>query len=119
MIGAPMAALGAPVPLDADLVRRTYTGVLGESRIGAPPPGDEEQRAHVAGMLRGQVQVLLGVLVDDVARMRGENRATAEHVILKARCLLVVDLVRARTPDALLDLALIVRSLLALHELPV
>ncbi|MEU9925132.1 hypothetical protein AB0H51_28255 [Streptomyces griseoluteus] len=116
MTSAPVAAPKAPA-LDADLIRRTFKGVLGESRVGTPPPAGEEQRAHTAGMLRGQVGVLLRVVGGDIDRMRGENRATAEYVMLQARCLLTYDPARSRTPDGLVDLALMARSLLTLHEI--
>lgn len=116
-----MTAIGAPVRpdvVDAARIRRAYGDVLGEPRIlGMPPQGDEEQRAHTAGVLRGHVRMLLRAVEDDVAVLYGETRATAEHVMLEARCLLTVAYPYARTPDGLLDLALMTRSLLALHEL--
>jgi hypothetical protein len=116
-----MIALGTPVRpevVDAVRIRRTFAGVLGEPRIlGMPPQGDEERRAHTAGVLRGHLWVLLRVLDDDLPALHGATRATAEHVMLEARCLLTVRYAHARTPDGLLDLALMSRSLLALHEL--
>ncbi|MFF9158276.1 DUF6415 family natural product biosynthesis protein [Streptomyces sp. NPDC014846] len=113
-----MTAVGAPAPkLDNDLIRRAFKTVLGESRVGPPDLGSEEQRAHLAGLLRGQLQLLLRGLQDRVAGMSPETRKTADHVAHRADEALDVPLDAARTWDHLYDLAGLCRALLTLHEL--
>lgn len=113
-----MTALGSPVTpaVDAARMRRTYRSVLGDPWIGLPPMGGEEQRAHVAGLLRGQLRVLLPGVEAKVGGMRGETQRTAEYVIGRVRGALAVSFAQAREPEQLLDLAQLSRALLALYE---
>ncbi|MFF5020249.1 hypothetical protein [Streptomyces sp. NPDC001165] len=107
----------APVRINADLIQRTYSTVLGEPRIGRPDLGSEEQRAHLAGLLRGQLRQLLQGIEGKVPGMRGETRKTTEYVITRVREALKVAFAEARNPDHLFDLALLTRSLLTLYGL--
>ncbi|MFE3638167.1 DUF6415 family natural product biosynthesis protein [Streptomyces sp. NPDC059168] len=104
--------------IDADHIRRTYTRVLGEARIGRPELGSED-RAHLAGILRGQLQLLLEELEERAGEFHGETRKTADHVAARAReAPAVVDAAAARHPEQLHDMATLARSLLTLCELP-
>ncbi len=114
---ASVEALAAAARIDAGRIRRTYTAVLGETRVGLPNLGSEEQRAHFAGLLRGQLQLLLGDLKGRTSGMSGETRHTAEYVARRACEALAVGLAEARDPYHLYDLAVLSRSLLTLHEL--
>ncbi|MFF5407913.1 DUF6415 family natural product biosynthesis protein [Streptomyces misionensis] len=108
-----MTALGAPVTptADTDQVRRTYTEVLGEQAVG------DEQRAHLAGVLRGQLQLLVPVIEARLPNMEGTfNRSAARHVLAKATAALAVPVRGALPDEAVFDLAVLVRSLLALYE---
>jgi hypothetical protein len=78
---------------------------------------DEEERAHLAGLLRGQIQLLLPRVERSAADLHGETGQTADYAIAHAKQALTRSLVQARDPDELFDLALISRSLLTLHEL--
>jgi uncharacterized membrane protein YccC len=116
----PMTALVAPVApvrIDADLIRRTYSTVLGEARLGRPALESEEQRAHLAGLLRGQLRQLLQGIEGKVTGMHGETRKTTEHVITRVREALELSSAEARDHDHLYDLALLTRSLLILYGL--
>lgn len=108
-----------PAVLDTAQIRRTYAAVLvmGVPRLGSPNLGGEEQRAHLAGLLRGQLQLLVDTL-EDVSKMEEENRLTAEHVLKRARAELEIDVREARKPNRLQDLATLTRCLLSLHGLP-
>ncbi|MER6037963.1 DUF6415 family natural product biosynthesis protein [Streptomyces sp. NPDC001835] len=105
--------------IDADRIRRTYTTVLGEARISRPDLHSVEQRADLARILHGQIQLLLEVLEGRTSQFHGETRATADHVASRARKVLTVeDPAAARDPEHLHDMAILTRSLLALCELP-
>lgn len=105
--------------IDADHIRRTYMTVLGEVRIGRPDLGSEEQRAHLAGILRGNLHLLLEELEGRTNEFHGETRATADHVASRARkALTAKDPAAARDPEQLHDMAILARSLLTLCELP-
>ncbi|SEB31522.1 hypothetical protein SAMN04490357_0172 [Streptomyces misionensis] len=109
-----MTALGAPVTpaVDADQVRRTYTAVL-----GAPGTIGDEQRAHLAGMLRGQLQLLVPVIEARLPGMAGRfNRSAAQHVLAEALAALATPIRGALPDESVFDLAVLVRSLLALYE---
>jgi hypothetical protein len=113
-----MTALGAPAApaVDAARIRRTYGAVLGDPRIGVGLTGDE-QRAHLAGLLRGQLRLLLPVVEDRLPGMAGAfNRSAARYVLDEARTVLDVPVRGALPADAVFDLAVLSRSLLALHE---
>jgi len=108
-----------PAVLDTAQIRRTYAAVLvmGVPRLGSPNLGGEEHRAHLAGLLRGQLQLLVEAL-GDVSTMEEENRLAAEHVLKRAHDELEIDLREARQPNRLHDLATLTRCLLSLHGLP-
>ncbi|MFD0032563.1 DUF6415 family natural product biosynthesis protein [Streptomyces sp. NPDC127172] len=113
-----MTALGAPAPpaVDAARIRRTYGAILGDPRIGAALTGDE-QRAHLAGLLRGQLRLLLPAVEDRMPGMAGAfNRNAARYVLDEARTVLDVPVRGALSADAVFDLAVLSRSLLVLHE---
>ncbi|MEU6557837.1 hypothetical protein ABZ915_47730 [Streptomyces sp. NPDC046915] len=115
-----MTALGVPaalVQLDVDLIRRTYSTVLGEARLGRTYVRSEKQRAHLAGLLRGQLRLALRDMKGRVTQSVGETRRTAEHVIARADAALALDFAYARQPDHLHDLAVVARSLLTLHQM--
>jgi hypothetical protein len=114
------ATLGAPAApvVDSARIRRTYTSVLGDPRIGAPRLG-EEQRAHFAGLLRGHMWLLLPPVERLVPGMAGPfNRSAARHVITRARGVLAVPVLGASSADDLFDLATLSRALLTLYEQP-
>ncbi|MFF4442414.1 hypothetical protein [Streptomyces sp. NPDC001621] len=103
--------------VDTDQVRRTVKAVLGERRIGRPDLGSMEQHAHVAGLLRGQLALLLAAVGAQAPQMGGVTLATAEHVIACTDDALRVETAKSRTPDHLHDMAILARALLTLHEL--
>ncbi|MEU2426869.1 hypothetical protein ABZ619_38655 [Streptomyces sp. NPDC007851] len=111
VLGAP----AAPARFDAGQIRRTYCTVLGQPRVGLPDLGGEEHRAHLAGLLRGQLQQLLEEVGDDVTWMRGETRETADYVLGRGRSALAWSYRETREPDRLQDLAALTRALLTLH----
>ncbi|MDI1455290.1 DUF6415 family natural product biosynthesis protein [Streptomyces sp. ATE26] len=105
--------------IDADRIRRTYTTVLSETRISRPDLHSEEQRANLAGILRGQLRLLLEELEGRMDQYHGETRATAVHVASRTRAALTVeDPAAARDPEHLHDMAILARSLLTLCRLP-
>ncbi|MFE5037130.1 hypothetical protein [Streptomyces sp. NPDC056683] len=116
-----MTALGAPVaPARVDVVRirRTYTAVLGDPRIGGPLLG-EEQRAHLAGLIRGQMWLMLPAVEETVPAIANAfNRSAAELVLGKVRAALARPVLGASSPDDVFDLAILSRVLLNLHEYP-
>ncbi|MEU6813035.1 DUF6415 family natural product biosynthesis protein [Streptomyces sp. NPDC046831] len=63
-------------PIDAGLIRQSYDAVL--LTVGQLP---EDQRALLAGLLRGHAGLLLPEVEARMPRMRGEWRHTAEHVV--------------------------------------
>jgi hypothetical protein len=109
-----------PAVLDTAQIRRTYAAVLvmGVPCLSTPNLGDEEHRAHLAGLLRGQLQLLVQVVGGEVTEMQGETQLTAEHVLKRARDELEMDVREAREPNRLEDLARLTRCLLSLHGLP-
>ena len=105
--------------IDTDRIRRTYTRVLGEPRIGGPPlPTDETERDILAGLLRGHAGLLAPVIERQAPRMHGEQRKAAEHVVARTYGALVVDPVASTTDAHLYDLAFLARALLVLLEQP-
>ncbi|WP_189718156.1 hypothetical protein [Streptomyces phaeofaciens] len=111
-----MAGALAPAGVNANLIRRTCKTVLGEQRVGPPVLG-EEQRAHLAGVLRGQDRLVLEDVLARIPEMSGETRETALHVVRRVGGVLTVGYVEARDADGLLELAVLSRSLLSLYEL--
>ncbi|MGW4518793.1 hypothetical protein ACWEO4_44510 [Streptomyces sp. NPDC004393] len=110
--------MSAPQPrIDAALFRRTYKAVLEESRIASSALGSEEQRAHLAGLLRGQLRVLVVTVNAQAAQLHGSTLATAEHVITRAGEALAMGTAEARAPEHVHDMAVLTRALLTLHEL--
>ncbi|GAA2732389.1 hypothetical protein [Streptomyces nogalater] len=96
----PASPVGRPVisrtVSDAEICR-TYEAVLGDPRTGIPRlPDDVERMADL---------------------MQGETRATAEHVMKRAREALGISLFEARQPEHLIDLALVARALVSMREL--
>ncbi|MFF7242126.1 hypothetical protein [Streptomyces collinus] len=106
--------------IDATHFRRTYRTVIGETRIGRRDLNEEheERRAHLGGLLRGQLQLVLRDLEPRVPEMRQEFRATAIHVITRAQGALLLSAADARDPAHLYDMAVLVRSLLTLYQFP-
>lgn len=111
----PALAPAAPV-VDTDRVRHTYTAVLGDPRTGTPHLSDDEQRAYLAGLLRGQMQLLLPAIEARLPDLADFNRSAAQHVIAKTRAALDVPVRGAVSAETLHDLATLTRALLALHE---
>jgi hypothetical protein len=115
MSGSPMTALGAPA-LDVVRIRRTYTAVLGDPRVGGPRLG-EEQRAHVAGLLRGQLRLMLPTVALRAFGIESAfNRSAAYLVVEQALAALDVPIRGASSAEYVYDLAVLSRSLLALHD---
>ncbi|MET8808663.1 hypothetical protein [Streptomyces sp. NPDC004546] len=98
-------------PIDADVIRQSYNTVL--LATGHLP---QEQRAHLAGLLRGHAGLLLPEVENQMPHMRGEWRHTAEHVVHRTHHALAVTAAEARRADRLHDLAGLTRSLLTLHQ---
>ncbi|MFE5406741.1 hypothetical protein ACWELO_25895 [Streptomyces sp. NPDC004596] len=109
-----------PPSIDAGHLRRTYKTVIGETRIGRRDLNEEHEahRAHLGGLLRGQLQLLLRDLEPRVPKMRQDLRATALHVVTRASGALSLSLTEARDPAHLYDMAVLVRSLLTLYQFP-
>ncbi|WP_433445919.1 hypothetical protein ACQPXS_00695 [Streptomyces sp. CA-142005] len=101
----------AAAPVDAVLIRQSYNAVL--LAIGHLP---EEQRAHLAGLLRGHAGLLLPEVENQIPGMRGEWRHVAEHVVRRTHSAIDVTVAESRRADRLHDLAALTRSLLALHH---
>ncbi|MFF7977305.1 hypothetical protein [Streptomyces sp. NPDC007905] len=106
--------------INAAHFRRTYQTVIGETRIGRRDLNEEhdEHRAHLGGLLQGQLQLLLLDLEPRVSEMRQDLRATAIHVITRASGALSLSAADARDPAHLYDMAVLVRSLLTLCQFP-
>ena len=106
------------VCVDAVRMRRTYRAVLGDPRICPPYLADEEQRAHMAGLLRGHLWLLLPPVERLVPGMVGpSNQSAARHVITRARGVLAVPVRGASSAGDLLELATLSRALLTLYGL--
>jgi hypothetical protein len=109
---APRAAgANSNAPIDAETIRHSYETVLRASR---PIPGDD--RARLAALLRGHVQLLVPELAEVEPRMRGEQRRTTCHVLARNRHM-PADRI-ATSPEDIWDLAIQCRALLTLHENP-
>ncbi|MET9057509.1 DUF6415 family natural product biosynthesis protein [Streptomyces antibioticus] len=105
------------LPGEALTVRRTFESVLSALRL---PAGEELANLHRT--LRGHVQILALKVQDQAARMHGEMRALAVHVLVStARLLEETEDVGPSPPtpgDTVYDLAVMARALLSLHERP-
>ncbi|MFJ8364544.1 DUF6415 family natural product biosynthesis protein [Streptomyces sp. NPDC093984] len=102
-------------PIDAQRVRETYDRVLwGPSR-----PHDAELD-KLQDLLTGHVQLLIPEVTEIAARMRGEWRRTAVHVLVRAHHLLENGPGNSPATKAshAYDLAISARALLALHQNP-
>jgi hypothetical protein len=106
--------------LDTGRIRRTYKTVMGETRIGRRDLNgeSEEHRAHLGGLLRGHLGLLLADLEPRLPEMRQDLRPTAQHVITRANGALSLSMADARDPAHLYDMAVVVRSLITLYEFP-
>ncbi|MFF6784976.1 DUF6415 family natural product biosynthesis protein [Streptomyces sp. NPDC012510] len=102
---------GAPV--DAEVIRETYTGILKAARL---PEAAELDKA--LGRLRGHVQLLVPEAMALAARMRGMRRRTAVHCLVWAYQLVQEeeDDLSAAPEVRVQDLAIVARALLALYE---
>jgi hypothetical protein len=113
---ATLGAPAAPARIDTALIRRTYAAVLGDPRIGAPHLA-EEQRAHLAGLLRGHMRLLLPTVEEQVPGIVSTfNRGAAQHVVDRVRAVLAVPVVGASSAEYVYDLATLSRVLLTLHR---
>ncbi|MEV0639375.1 DUF6415 family natural product biosynthesis protein [Streptomyces sp. NPDC050619] len=106
-----------PLPVDADTIRTTYDSVLRGVRL---PTGEELDT--LIGQLLGHVRLLAPEVQELTARMRGETRRTAVHVLVRTCQLLeetedTKSLRVTRGCDAY-DLAVMARALLTLHQHP-
>ncbi|MGW2748123.1 DUF6415 family natural product biosynthesis protein [Streptomyces sp. NPDC001450] len=117
--GAPMTPRGTPstaARVDVDHIRRTYGSVLGDPRLGRPHLTDE-QRAHLAGLLRGHMWLLVPEAERRLPNMLGSfNRSAAQYVIAQARSALGAPIRGASSADQVYDLATLCRALLALYQ---
>lgn len=115
-----MTVLGAPVDpvhIDVARIRRTYQAVLGDPRIGPPHVADEEQRAHLAGLLRGYMWLLVPPVERLLPGMASTfNRSAARHVITRAHGVLEVTVRGSSSSGDIFELATLTRALLTLHE---
>ncbi|MBT2418048.1 hypothetical protein J7F01_08680 [Streptomyces sp. ISL-22] len=100
------------LPLDADTIRTAYDAVL-----WAPCLPTGEELDILKEQLQGHVQLLVPDVQDLAARMRGEMRRLAIHVVVRASQLLEEDADGAPACDAY-DLATMTRALLTLHQQP-
>jgi hypothetical protein len=103
--------------IDAAVIRQTYDAGLDVG--GGCPPAPKEV-THLRGMLTGHVRLLIPEVTDIAARMRGEWRRTAIHVIVRAHHL-VEDSAHAKAAALgcdVHDLAVVCRALLALYLHP-
>jgi hypothetical protein len=101
----------ASAPIDAVLIRQSYNTVLLATGHLA-----EQQRAHLAGLLRGHAGLLLPEVENQMPHMRGEWLHTAEHVVRRTHHALDVTAAESGRGDRLHDLAALTCSLLTLHE---
>lgn len=112
-----MTALDAPVAqAPVDRIRRTYQAVLGDPRIGPPHVADEEQRAHLAGLLRGHMYLLLPPVEHLMPGMTDFTRGAAQLVVTRAHDVLAAPVRGPSSAADLFNLATLSRALLTLHE---
>ena len=104
-------------PIDTETIRQAY--MAGLDVWGYCPP-EPEALALLRDQLTGHVQLLLPEITRVTARMRGEARTTAIHVIRRAhhRMEEPVSTVPLAQAWHVQDLAVIARALLILHENP-
>lgn len=100
------------LPLDADTIRTAYDSVLWAPRL---PTGEELDT--LKEQLQGHVQLLVPEVQDLAARMRGEMRRLAVHVLVRAFQLLEEYADGSPACEAY-DLATMARALLTLHQYP-
>ncbi len=104
-------------PVDAETIRRTYT--TGLDGWGTYPP-EPEATAGLRDRLSGHVRLLVPEVTDAAARMRGERRHAAVHVLVRAHHLLEEGTGESPAAQAyyVRGLAAVARALLALYEDP-
>lgn len=104
-------------PVDAATIRQAYTDGLDVWGYCPPEP---EKLTQLSETLIGHVQLLVPTLTEVAARMRGETRRTAVHVIVRAHHLTEEGTGDSLTAQAchVQDLAVIARALLVLYENP-
>lgn len=102
----------ALLPIDADTIRATYNSVLWGAGL---PTG--EALDTLREQLEGHVQLLSPEVQALAARMRGETRKTAVHVLVGAAHLMeeYADVPRTVRPVDAHDLAVLARGLLTLY----
>ncbi|WP_171116993.1 DUF6415 family natural product biosynthesis protein [Streptomyces sp. Z423-1] len=98
------------LPVDADTIRKTYDSVL-----WAPYLPTGEALDTLIGQLQGHVQLLVPEVQALAARMEGETRDTAVHVLVRTSKVLAEGVSPA---DDAYALAVLARALLALHQHP-
>ncbi|MFJ9585328.1 DUF6415 family natural product biosynthesis protein [Streptomyces acidicola] len=103
---------GAPV--DAQVIRETYTGLLYAARRLETTELDK-----VRSRLTGHVQLLVPEVMALAARMRGMTRSTAVHCLVWAYQLVEnADGLTTERQVHVQDLAIVARALLTLYEHP-
>ncbi|MFF7166904.1 DUF6415 family natural product biosynthesis protein [Streptomyces sp. NPDC008086] len=104
-------------PVDAAMIRQAYTAGL---EVWACCPQEPEQREQLRDRLIGHVQLLVPELTRSAARMRGEYRRCAVHVIVRAHHLIEEGAGDSPAAQAchIQDLSVIARALLALYKNP-
>ncbi|WP_033309248.1 DUF6415 family natural product biosynthesis protein [Streptomyces iakyrus] len=104
-------------PIDAATIRQTYTDGLD---VWGHCPPELKKPAQLRDRLIGHVQLLVPEVTDVAARMRGETRRVAVHVIVRAHHLIEEGAGNSPAAQAcsVQDLAVIARALLVLHENP-
>jgi hypothetical protein len=102
----------ASLPVDADTIRQTYDSVLWAPRL---PTGEELD--NLTTQLQGHVQLLVAEVQELAARMRGETRRTAVHVLVRTYQYLAEGAGGSPACDVY-ELAVMARALLTLHQNP-
>lgn len=100
------------LPVDADTIRKTYDSVL-----WAPYLPTGEALDTMIGQLQGHVQLLVPEVQAFAARMEGETRDTAVHVLVRTSQVLAEGAGGSPADDAY-ALAVLARALLTLHQQP-
>ncbi|MZG18554.1 hypothetical protein GTY44_34590 [Streptomyces sp. SID5914] len=101
------------LPLDADTIRAVYDGVLRAVRL---PTGEELD--ILKQQLQGHVQLLVPDVQDLAARLRGEMRRLAVHVLVRAFQLLKEYADNGAPACDAYHLATMARALLMLYQHP-
>ncbi|MEU6381851.1 DUF6415 family natural product biosynthesis protein [Streptomyces sp. NPDC046909] len=99
-------------PVDADTIRKTC-----ESALWIPSLPTGEELETLTTQLRGHVQLLVPDVQDLAARMQGDMRRLAVHVLVRTQQLLGDGADTSPACDAY-DLAVMARALLTLRQEP-